>query len=140
MGGVLCVKWYHLWAPDSWHGSYWFPGHPLSKSAFLFLRRKLRWSKYTVSKQRWYPTGAQLLQSLLAALEERMDEREAGDEMMRLRPGALGQMILWVLEMLESVLDGFLTRVTSHVLLKRCAEGPYASCGESSQSLPRVSY
>lgn len=68
------------------------------------------------------------------------DEREAGDEMMRLRPGALGQMILWVLEMLESVLDGFLTRVTSHVLLKRCAEGPNASCGESSQSLPHVSY
>lgn len=24
---------------------------------------------------------------------------------MRLRPGALGQMILWVLEMLESILD-----------------------------------
>lgn len=39
MGGVLCVKWYHLWVPDPWHGSYWFPGHPWANWHLCFSER-----------------------------------------------------------------------------------------------------
>lgn len=48
----------------------------MSKSASLFLRKELRWSTYTVSKQRWYPTGAQLLQKAFGGTGG-MDEIEA---------------------------------------------------------------
>lgn len=52
------------------------PRSPLRNAASLLLRRGLRWSKYTVSKKRWYPTGAQpQASSALAAPEEWMRGR-----------------------------------------------------------------
>lgn len=102
MGGVLWIKCYHSWVLDLWHGSYWFPGHPWA-TWHLCVSEGNSGGPSTLSKKRWYPDGAQLLQKAFGGTGG-TDEREAWGEM-RLRTGALEHMILWVLEMLESVLD-----------------------------------